>query len=267
MTAQIEEYQNVTLQQINLLLIDNNLPVIPREKMQIVLSHCDRQQLIIAVHKLSHQRARAYVVNALAAAGIMSDRDTSEPEESNQQAAPEEEEADESLPNDDDQRLAQRSAGNQVEERSKFHVYGGKAALCFEEDTTRGGVPTIALDAALSSSPRAYHWKDKTRIQMTRAELPVVAAVLLGARNSCEFKAHGENKSKGFSMQRQAGGKVFVKVFEADKPVKAVPIEAPDVFFVASLIMLQIRRITPWLDAASAMDLVRLTMRDMQQAS
>jgi len=39
------------------------------------------------------------------------------------------------------------------------------------------------------------------------------------------------------------------------------------VFFVASLIMLQIRRNAPWLDASSTMDLVRLTMRDMQLAS
>lgn len=267
MTSQDEEYKNVTLQQINLLLLEKDLPVITRDKMQIVLSHCDRMLLIRAVHKLNNPRAMDYVVSALTAAGIMNCSSATEDQAHSKQPVPVESEVGESLPNDDDQRLAQKPAGNQVEERSKFHVYGGKAALCFEEDTTRGGVPTIALDAAMASSPRVYLWKEKTRIQLTRAELPVVAAVLLGARNACEFKAHGEGKNKGFSMQRQPGGKVFVKVFEAEKPVKAVPIEAPDVFFVASLIMLQIRRITPWLDASSTMDLVRLTMRDMQLAS
>nr|WP_234430043.1 hypothetical protein [Stutzerimonas stutzeri] len=267
MTPQDAEYKNVTLQQINLLLLEKDLPVITRDKMQSILSHCDRIQLIRAVHKLDHPRAMNYVVNALSAAGIMDTTDAAQEPEQSKQPVPVESEDGESLPNDDDQRLVQKPAGNQVEERSKFHVYGGKAALCFEEDTTRGGVPTIALDAAMSTAPRVYQWKEKTRIQLTRAELPVVAGVLLGARNGCEFKAHGEGKNKGFSMQRQPGGKVFVKVFEAEKPVKAVPIEAPDVFYVASLIMLQIRRNAPWLDASSTMDLVRLTMRDVQLAS
>ena len=37
------------------------------------------------------------------------------------------------------------------------HVYGGKAALCFNADTTRGGVPTVALDAAAGAN-RQYDW-------------------------------------------------------------------------------------------------------------
>lgn len=105
----------------------------------------------------------------------------------------------------------------------------------------------------------------KTRIQMTRAELPVVAAVLLGARQSCEFSSHGADKTKGFSMERQ-GTKVFTKVFEKGAGVKAVPMEAADAFFVTSLFLLQIRKISPWLDASSAIALVRSTMH-MQNAT
>jgi hypothetical protein len=60
-------------------------------------------------------------------------------------------------------------------------------------------------------------------------------------------------------MERQ-GTKVFTKVFEKDGGVKAVPIEAADAFYVTTLLLLQIRKISPWLDASSTIELVRSTM-------
>lgn len=48
--------------------------------------------------------------------------------------------------------------------------------------------------------------------------------------------------------------------------MKAVPMEAADAFFVTSLFLLQIRKISPWLDASSAIALVRSTMH-MQNAT
>jgi len=250
MNAEATSPAQVTLQQINIKLISNNLPAIPPSKIQEVISVAQRDKLIEAINNLGNPKALAYVKNALSKTNILQ-------EVTNQSVQHEEL----SMVNDDDQ-LTKSSAGkSSAAERAKFHVYGGRAALCFEEDTTRGGVPTIALDAAISIGTKTYDWKKKVRIQMTRAELPVVAAVLLGKRQSCEFKAHGEDKSKGFSMERQAGGKVFVKVFEKDKGVKAVPIEAPDVFYVASIFLLQIRRSAPWLDATSTIALVGATMQ------
>lgn len=242
----------ITLQQINVKLLAFNLPVIPPAKMQDVLANAKREILIRAVTNLDNPAALAYVRKTLIAAQLLVD----ESGEGQGEAAGE--------PNNDDQAPRQRGEQGQIGDRSKFHVYGGKAALCFEEDVTRGGVPTIALDAATAVGTKTYNWGQKVRIQLTRAELPVVASVLLGARQSCEFKSHGPEKNKGFSMERQSGGKVFVKVFEKGQQVKAVPVEAADVFYVASLFLLQIRRNSPWLDAASTMALVRATM---QQAS
>lgn len=243
----------LTLQQINIKLLSGNLPIIPPARMQDILAVVEREKLIRAVHNLNNPAAFEYVRTAMKACEIIPSDSNAEEEENYQEAG---------TPNNDDQLQKAKPGPNQVAEHSKFHVYGGKAALCFEEDTTRGGVPTIALDAAPSVGPKTYDWKVKTRLQMTRAELPVVAAVLLGTRGSCEFKSHGHDNSKGFSMERQAGGKIFTKVFEKGQAVKAVPIEAADVFYVASLFLLQIRRNSPWLDAASTMDLVRLTMRE-----
>lgn len=145
------------------------------------------------------------------------------------------------------------------EDRLSVHVYGGKAALCFEADKTKAGFDTVALDAAASSGPRQYNWGNKVRIQLTRGELPVVAAVLIGALPSCEFKSHGPNKDKGFSIERQAGGKVFIKVMAANEGVKAVPVMASDIFYVTSLFLRQIQKSHPWLDGPSVMALVRAT--------
>ncbi|QCT95497.1 hypothetical protein FEV13_00700 (plasmid) [Stutzerimonas degradans] len=242
--------QNPTLAQINERLKSVSLPIIPRDKVQAVLAHAERTKLINALNRIDNPEDFAYVTSSLTAAQIMA---AGEPEEDAGQYG------EHGQANDDDQNRTQRDENNLLSERAKFHVYGGKAALCFEVDTTRGGVPTIALDAASSSAPRAYNWSQKIRIQLTRAELPVVAAVLLGARESCEFSAHGADKTKGFSMERQ-GNRIFTKVYEKNRGARAVPIEAADAFYVATLFLLQIRKISPWLDASSTIALVRSTM-------
>lgn len=140
------------------------------------------------------------------------------------------------------------------------HVYGGKGALCFEADTTRSDAHTVSLDAAPTIAPRKYDWQNKTRVQMTIHELPFVTAVLMGLLPSCEYRNHGPDNNKGFSMQRQEGGKVFVRVFEGDKGAKAVPIEASDVFHVASLCLRQLMLNSPWLDTAGILATLRATV-------
>lgn len=129
------------------------------------------------------------------------------------------------------------------------HVYGTSAALAFETDCTKKGVHTVSIDAALSdpATPKRYTWDtDKIRIQITRAELPAVAAVLFGKRRKCEFMHHGEDKNKGFSMENQ-GGRIFVKVFSAQRKLRAVPIDLNEVFYISSLFMHQLIKSNPWL--------------------
>jgi len=139
--------------------------------------------------------------------------------------------------------------------RRNIHVYGQKAALCWEADTTKGDAATVALDAALSTAPRAYDWSKKIRLQLTIRELPVVAAVLLGQVERCEFKNHGAEKNKGFTLENQTPpngkGKVFVRVFAANEMPRAVPMEAVDVFRVSLLVLEQLHAQAPTLDATS----------------
>lgn len=144
-----------------------------------------------------------------------------------------------------------------------FHVYGSKSALCFSADTTKGNTPTIALDAASINGPKSYDWKNKIRIQMTKGELPVVASVLLGVRQECEFKNHGQNNDKGFSMKRQEGGKIFVSVFAKGQQVKAVPVFQPDVMWVAALVLTQVQKNCPGIDTLGVITLLKSTQRGM----
>lgn len=148
----------------------------------------------------------------------------------------------------------------QLADRLSHHVYGGKAALCFEADTTKSDVPTVALDAAPSAGPRQYNWADKIRVQLTRDELPVVAAVFLGFMPGCEFKNHGADNDKGFSMENQ-GARIFVRVFAKDQGVRAVPVEAADAYHVTALLMRQIRLCYPWLDGQA----VALMLKSLAQ--
>lgn len=139
-----------------------------------------------------------------------------------------------------------------VRDRVTHHVYGGKGALCFEMDETRDLRPTVALDAAQSIGPKQYGWANKIRIQMTVNELPEVAAVLFGFQQKCEFKNHGPDNNKGFSIERQQG-QFFVRVFTKGANV-AVPMYAPDAYHVAVLVLRQLQALSPWMsgDAITA---------------
>ena len=139
-----------------------------------------------------------------------------------------------------------------------IHVYGGKSALCFDADTTRAGVPTVALDAA-SGGNRRYDWSSKTRLQLTQQELPIVSTVLMGFRRSCEYRNHGPNADKGFSMERQRGGRVFVRVYAKAEGVKAVPIDPAELYYVAGLFLRQLTLATPWIDGTGIIAILRST--------
>ncbi len=136
------------------------------------------------------------------------------------------------------------------------HVYGKSAALSFEESFTRGGVPTVCIDAATASGPRAYDWSAKIRVQLTSSELPAVAAVFLGFIPRCEFTNHGEHSDKGFSIERQENG-FFARVFAKGEKVRAVPITPNDAFYVCSLVIRQIIEGQPWLTADAVAAMVR----------
>lgn len=240
------EPAQISLRQINEKLQQLGLNILRPEQVPAIAEHTSRERFLEAIQVTPDNQSALRFLRSVVELVTASNED-------NNQAA--ENEIARSM---GDERAAPIQQGGE-QDRASFHVYGGKAALCFEADMTRSGVHTIALDAAVAISPKQYNWGKKVRLQLTRSELPIVTAVLLGVLNSCEFKNHGQDNSKGFSMERQAGGKVFIKVMAKGEGVKAVPVEAPDVFFVAALFVRQLQKWLPWLDTAGVLALIRAT--------
>jgi hypothetical protein len=146
------------------------------------------------------------------------------------------------------------------------HCYGGKAALCFSADTTKGEeAPTVRIEAAPATGPRAYAWAQKIAVQCTIKELPIVLATILGWMPSVRFAAHGADNKKGFSLEHQDGGKLFAKVWDG-KGARMVPIAASDLFAIGDLFVRQLLRGRPYMSHDGLLTMVRQLARCYAEA-
>lgn len=172
---------------------------------------------------------------------------------------------------EEDRGGSQQGQGGSKDERDYYsvHIYGGKSALCFQADTTRSGregeTNTVRLEAAPSSGPRQYNWQDKIAVQFTVKELPFVLAVFMGWMPSVTFKAHGPQQDKGFSMQHQDGGKMFVRVWQG-KRAMAVPLYAQDMYAVVALLLRQMSKNQAFLGVDGVLAVVRQLSSVYQEA-
>lgn len=139
-----------------------------------------------------------------------------------------------------------------------FKVYGSKGALEFRAHLSTKDVPTVMLEGALAKGQRRYDWSTKISMQVMPRELPAVAAVLAGLLPKCEFRNHGPEKNKGYSLERQRGG-YFVKVFQSGENHRliAVPMPPAEAYYVHSLVLRQLARITPGCDGVLVLAAIR----------
>ena len=151
-------------------------------------------------------------------------------------------------------------------DRVQCRVYGGKAALCIETDVTRQDEPTLRLEAAPATGPRAYNWERKITLQLTREELPVVTATVLGLLARCVYKNHGPDHNKGVEIEHQ-GGHLFVRLFQKDRGVLAVPVGPADSYSLAALALRALRQGTPGLSDQGILMLLKLTVQRMGSAA
>jgi hypothetical protein len=162
--------------------------------------------------------------------------------------------------------LAPRATSAPVRpDRVQCRVYGGKAALCIETDVTRQDEPTLRLEAAPATGPRAYDWPRKLTLQLTREELPVVAATVLGLLPRCMYKNHGPDQNKGLEIEHQ-GSHLFVRLFQKERGVLAVPVGPADSYYLAALAMRALRQGTPWLSDQGILMVLKLTIQRMSVA-
>ena len=131
-------------------------------------------------------------------------------------------------------------------DRVQCRVYGGKAALCIDPDETRQGEPTLRIEAARATAPRKYDWGQKLSLQLTREELPVIAATVLGLLPRCAYNNHGPNQDKGLEIVHQ-GTHLYVRLFQKERGVVAVPVTAADSYALGALCLRQLRKTAPWL--------------------
>ena len=133
---------------------------------------------------------------------------------------------------------------NSSQEFVGHHVYGKNAAMYFTYDKTRNGDNTIAIDGAMSLGRRQYDWTKKLRIQITRSDLPNVAAVVFGLLKKVELSNYGADNTKRLMIENQ-GNKYFVNMSAKGYNQIAVPISASDIFEVRGLILAQLIKNRP----------------------
>ena len=155
------------------------------------------------------------------------------------------------------------SASRRVSEGwAQCRIYGGKAALCVETDDTRQNEPTLRLEAALATAPNIFDWKQKIAIQLTADELPRVVATVLGLLPRCECKNHGPNNDKGLEIAHQ-GQHLFIRVFQKNQTVRALPVGPSDSYYLAALGLRQLRKAAPWLSDQGVLAALKLTVQRM----
>ena len=143
----------------------------------------------------------------------------------------------------------QQPAGGQQPDSEKrnfvgHHVYGKQSALYFAYDETRGGDATIAVDGAMSVATRQYNWNQKLRVQITRSDLPSVAAVMFGLLPKVELSNYGADNTKRLLIANQ-GKNYFLNMSAKDHHQIAVPISAGDVYEIRALFLAQLMKNRP----------------------
>lgn len=134
-----------------------------------------------------------------------------------------------------------------------LHIYGSKASLKAELDQPEDkdkflGQYTVSLDIAPANGPSSYDWAVKVSFQLTRRELPVFTAFLLGlAGNTLFFGNHGPAKNKSLEISNQ-DAHFYLKMTQG--PIaRRIQITAPDLFGLVSLCLTAMHLNAPAVDS------------------
>lgn len=147
------------------------------------------------------------------------------------------------------------------------HYFGLKAALCFNA-TKKGDVNTIMLDAGdklPENGGKKVNWKDAIHFQYTELELVSMLAVMLGERDTAEFKGHGPGNDKSFSIKRQKDV-FFMSCLAKGVSPKAVPVPLLSAFSLTALIIRQLELNHPSLKNGGVVDLTRNLIKERAAA-
>jgi hypothetical protein len=168
-------------------------------------------------------------------------------------------------PNDDQPYPGTRSQQGSSTERqfSSLHLYGGKAAHCYNL-SEKDGVHSINLDAAkMVEGQRKVNWDDSVRLRFTERELFSLYACLIGLVPKVEFKSHGAANDKSYTLERQTdqyGTKFFASCSAKDKGARGVPFALDEGVRLSAIIMRQLIKNYPEHTPESLDRLIRSVM-------
>ncbi|MBV0881633.1 hypothetical protein KTQ42_20335 [Noviherbaspirillum sp. L7-7A] len=158
---------------------------------------------------------------------------------------------------------SESGSGPDGERYKSFHVYGGKFAACFSEDTTQRGIHTIRVEATEASGQRTYNWKNKVAIQLSQRELPLMLATLMLWTSKFEAKGHGQNNEKWMTLEAQPG-KLYLSVQRKGTGARGVAIAAGDAYPITTMIVKQMLANDPFLTADLVFKLAKKQIEIMQ---
>lgn len=152
------------------------------------------------------------------------------------------------------------------------HIYGQAAALKIELDTLRASDRqdefqyTVSIEGATKrKGGGGYDWAGKVPFQLTRRELPLMAAFLLGfSTETLEFKNHGPATNKFLTVAEQRGN-LFVRLGQTGRAPVPVPVEPADVYAWGELCIVALQLNRPTVGVEAQLALLRRVGRMSQQ--
>lgn len=147
--------------------------------------------------------------------------------------------------------------------RDSHHVYGSRASLCVEpaliEDASPGSKTpafhTLLLELAEKRADASFDWGNKLTFRLTKRELPLFTAVLMGFTKSIDFENHGVEKNKAMTLDDQSAH-LFLRVIEGKRLIP-IQIPAEEVFYLASMAMQTLSKNSAGLDTQTVLMMVK----------
>ena len=148
------------------------------------------------------------------------------------------------------------------DDRSFMNVksHGKNNAIEVAPDETQKGWHTIRLEGApkMQGGSKAYDWGKKVSIQITKNELPVIIGVLLGYLPYCEYKNHGGDANKWFSMENQ-GKSFYFKVGQAStKQMMPCPVPTVEAHLMGMLALTQYIKNFEGMSSGAALEAIKV---------
>lgn len=140
----------------------------------------------------------------------------------------------------------------------QLNTFGGKHAFQVESNTTKNGWFTVNVEAAERENPndpnnKRYLWSNKTVLQMTKSELPVFAAVMLGLLPSARFDNHD---SKWLEIENQAKN-FFIKCGAPNKGIHVAPVPTVEAYMYGTLALTQYCRNFNGLSTEAGLEIIK----------